>query len=56
MVNETLLLLNLLAYEVLHAGRCVMQRATGIGWSLRRLRERVLKVASHVVWSATGAG
>ena len=36
--NETLLLLNLLAYEVLHAGRCVMERATGIGWSLRRLR------------------
>ena len=42
-------LLNLLAYEVLHAGRCVMQRATGTGWSLRRLRERVLRVASRVV-------
>ena len=27
--NETLFLLNLLAYEVLHAGRCVMERATG---------------------------
>ena len=36
--NETLLLLNLLAYGVLHAGRCVMQQATGTGWSLRRLR------------------
>ena len=47
--NETLFLLNLLAYEVLHAGRCVMQRATGTGWSLRRLRERVLGVASRVV-------
>ena len=47
--NETLFLLNLLAYEVLHAGRCVMQRATGTGWSLRRLRERVLRVASRVV-------
>ena len=47
--NETLLLLNLLAYEVLHAGRCVMERATGTGWSLRRLRERVLRVASRVV-------
>ena len=47
--NETLLLLNLLAYELLHAGRCVMERATGVGWSLRRLRERVLRVASRVV-------
>ena len=47
--NETLFLLNLLAYELLHAGRCVMQRATGTGWSLRRLRERVLRVASRVV-------
>ena len=47
--NETLLLLNLLAYELLHAGRCVMQQATGTGWSLRRLRERVLRVASRVV-------
>ena len=47
--NESLLLLNLLAYELLHAGRCVMQQATGTGWSLRRLRERVLRVASRVV-------
>ena len=47
--NETLLLLNLLAYELLHAGRCVMEHATGTGWSLRRLRERVLRVASRVV-------
>ena len=46
--NETLLLLNLLAYELLHAGRCVMERATGTDWSLRRWRERVLRVASHV--------
>ena len=47
--NETLLLLNLLSYELLHAGRCVMEQATGTGWSLRRLRERVLRVASRVV-------
>ena len=47
--NETLFLLNLLAYEVLHAGRCVMEQATGTGWSLRRLRERVLRVSSRVV-------
>ena len=47
--NETLFLLNLLAYEILHAGRCLMEQATGTGWSLRRLRERVLRVASRVV-------
>ncbi len=47
--NETLFLLNLLAYEVLHAARCVMEQTTGTGWSLRRLRERVLRVASRVV-------
>ena len=53
--NETLFLLNLLAYEVLHAGRCVMQRATGTGWSLRRLRERVLR-GWPAGWSAMGGG
>ena len=42
-------LLNLLAYELLHARPCVMQQATGVGSSLRRLRERVLRVASRVV-------
>ena len=47
--NETLLLLSLLAYEVLHAARRLMEQATGTGWSLRRLRERVLRVASRVV-------
>ncbi len=41
--NETLFLLNLLAYEVLHAARCVMEQTTGTGWCLRRLRERVLR-------------
>ena len=47
--NESLFLLNLLAYEVPHAGRCLMEQATVRGWSLRRLRERVLRVASRVV-------
>ena len=47
--NETILLLNLLAYEVLHAARCLMEAATGDGWSLRRLRERVLKAAARVL-------
>src|SRR6056297_1389411 len=63
--NETLFLLHLLAYEVLHAGRVIMERATGQGWSLRRFRERLLRVAARVVtksrrltfviaWSAAG--
>ena len=47
--NEAILLLNLLAYEVLHAGRCLMEAATGDGWSLRRMRERVLKAAARVL-------
>ena len=47
--NETLFLLNVLAYEVLHAARRVMEQTTGTGWSLRRLRERVLRAASRVV-------
>src|SRR3712207_7285038 len=33
--NEALLLLHLLAYEILHTGRRVMEIATGTGWSLR---------------------
>ena len=44
--NEVVLLLNILAYELLHAGRCLMETATGEGWSLRRFRERVLRAAA----------
>jgi len=47
--NETLFLLHLLAYQVLHAGRAMMEQATGQGWSLRRFRERLLRVAARVV-------
>ena len=53
--NEALLLLHLLAYEVLHSGRCVMQKITRTGWSLRRFRERVLKVGARVVLHARRA-
>ena len=35
--------------EILHLGRCAMERATQRGWSLRRFRERVLHVASRVL-------
>src|SRR5215213_6400498 len=47
--NEALLLLHLLAYEILHTGRRVMEIATGTGWSLRRFRERVLRVGGRVL-------
>jgi hypothetical protein len=49
--NEVVLLLNILAYEVVHAGRCLMEAATQEGWSLRRFREHVLRAAARVVVS-----
>jgi hypothetical protein len=45
--NEVLLLLNMLAYNICHAIRVLMEKATGQGWSLRRLLERVLKRAGR---------
>jgi Transposase DDE domain group 1 len=47
--NEVILLLNAIAYNIAHAGRALMETATGEGWSLRRFRERVLRVASRVL-------
>lgn len=47
--NETILLLNALAYNVAHVARVFMETATGEGWSLRRLQERVLRVAARVL-------
>ena len=38
-----------MAYELMHAGRRTMEIATGTGWSLRRFRERVLRVGGRVV-------
>jgi hypothetical protein len=47
--NEVILLLNALAYNIAHAGRVMMETATHEGWSLRRFRERVLRVAARIV-------
>jgi hypothetical protein len=47
--NEVLLLLNVLAYNVAHAARVLVEAATHEGWSLRRFRERVLRVAGRVL-------
>ena len=55
--NEAILLLNALAYDVTHAARVLMETASGEGWSLMRLRERVLRVAARILvhgWRATG--
>jgi hypothetical protein len=47
--NEVLLLLNVLAYDIVHAARVLLEEATREGWSLRRVRERVLRVAARVL-------
>jgi len=49
LINEALLLLNALAYNIAHAPRVLMEVATGEGWSLRRFRERVLRTAARVL-------
>jgi hypothetical protein len=54
-INEALLLMNLLAYEIAHAVRVSVERATGRGYSLRRIREQVLRVAGRVLLHARRA-
>lgn len=46
--SQALLSTRLLAYELLHVLRTVLEKQTRQGWSLRRLRESVLKTASRV--------
>jgi hypothetical protein len=38
-----------LGYQVMHIARRVLAKATGTGWSLRRLRERVLRAGARLV-------
>ena len=47
--NEVLLLLNALAYNVAHTARALLVHQLREGWSLRRFRERVLRVPSRVL-------
>lgn len=47
--NEVKLLLNALAYNLAHTARCLLEEATGQGWSLGRFLERVLRVAARVL-------
>jgi hypothetical protein len=48
-VNEVRLLLNALAYNLMHAARSLVQKATGEGWGLAQFRERMLKVAARIL-------
>ncbi len=49
--NEVRLLIACLASQVMHIARRAMAKATGTGWSLRRLRERVLRAGARLVIS-----
>lgn len=48
-INEVRLLLNCLAYNTAHVARAVLEKQTTTGWSLRRVRERVLRVAGRIL-------
>jgi len=54
-INEARLLLYALAYAAMHLPRRLLATATGKGWSLRRVRERILRVAARVVVHARRA-
>lgn len=54
-INEATLLLNAMAYNLLHAVRTVMQVATGQGWRIKRLRNQVLRVAGRILLHARRA-
>jgi hypothetical protein len=50
--NDVRLLIAMLAYQAMHVARRAMARATGLAWSLRGLRERVLRSGGRRVISA----
>jgi hypothetical protein len=47
--NEVRLVLNVLAYNLVHAARVLAEQATGHGWGLARFREVGLRVAGRVL-------
>lgn len=47
--NQVRLLLNALAYNLVHTTRALLADSTGEAWSLLRVRQRVLKVASRLL-------
>lgn len=54
--NRVILVLNALAYNLAHAGRKLLEKATGEGWSLMRFRERVLLVGAQITTHARHIG
>jgi hypothetical protein len=48
-INEATLLLNALAYNVMDVLRRMLERQTREGWSVKRLRERALRVAGRFI-------
>jgi len=46
--NQVSLLLSLYAYQFMHSLRMLMQTITFKGWSLRKVREQILKIAATV--------
>jgi hypothetical protein len=50
--NEAIMLLNALAYNLMHAGRVLVETETGQGWSLRRFRQTLLRVAGRLTLHA----
>lgn len=53
--NEVILLLNALAYNIVHAARCLLEQGSKRGVSLCTLRERVLRVSARIVRHANRA-
>ncbi len=45
--NQVRLLLAGFGYQIMHVQRALLERATGTGWSLRRLAERVLRTPAR---------
>lgn len=43
------MLLNLLAYEMVHVARTALEAVTGTGWSLKRTRRTVLTAAGRLL-------
>ncbi|MBU1345290.1 MAG: IS1380 family transposase [Proteobacteria bacterium] len=54
-INEVLLLLNALAYNVAHASRVLLENRTHRGWSLESFRQAVLRVPARIVLHARRA-
>ncbi len=45
--NDVRLLISTMGYQIVHALRTLMEKATGVGWSLKRLLDRALRTAAR---------